>query len=128
MQTPLQITFRDMSPSEALESHIRSKADKLESIFSPIMGCHVTVEQPHKHKHQGRDFCVHLDLRVPGAELVVTHHRHEDAYVALRDSFDAAKRQLEDYARKLRGDVKHHESIRRERLEPATADTTEEEA
>jgi ribosome-associated translation inhibitor RaiA len=31
---------------------------------------------------------------------------HEDVYVAIRDAFDAAARQLEDHARKLRGDVK----------------------
>lgn len=107
MQTPLQITFRDMPHSDAMEAHIREKAAKLESFFSPIMACHVTVELPHKHKHQGRNFCVHVDLRVPGAELVVNHHRHEDAYIALRDAFDAAKRQLEDHHRRSRGS-KHH--------------------
>ncbi|HEV3242661.1 MAG TPA: hypothetical protein VGY14_05390 [Methyloceanibacter sp.] len=35
---------------------------------------------------------------------------HEDVYVAIRDSFDAAVRQLEDHARRLRGDVKSHAS------------------
>jgi len=29
------------------------------------------------------------------------HHAHEDVYVAIRDAFDAAKRQLEDYVRQL---------------------------
>lgn len=118
MQTPLQITFRDIPPSEALEGHIREKAAKLESFFSPIMGCHVTVEMPHKHKHQGKDFYVRIDLRVPGAALVVNHHHNEDAYVALRDAFDAAKRQLEDHHRKVRGNVKHHTPVR-EMPEPA---------
>lgn len=108
MQTPLQITFRDVPHSDAMEAHIREKAAKLESFFSPIMACHVTVELPHKHKHQGKRFCVHIDIHVPGSELVVNQHHHEDAYVALRDAFDAAKRQLENYARKLRGEVKHH--------------------
>lgn len=114
MQTQLQITFRDTPPSEALESHIREKVRKLESIFAHIQGCHVTVEQPHRHKHQGKHFCVHIDLRVPGSELVANQHHHEDPYVALRDAFDAAKRQLEDYASRLRGEVKHHENGRRE--------------
>ena len=112
MQTPLQITFRDMPHSDAMEAHIREKAQKLESHFSHIMGCHVTIEQPHKHKQQGKHFCVHIDVRVPGAELVANHHESEDAYIALRDAFDAARRQVEDYARKLRGEVKNHNGAR----------------
>ncbi len=111
MQTPLQITFRDVPHSDALEAHIREKAAKLESLFSPIMACHVKVELPHKHKHQGRTFCVSLDLRVPGAELVVNHHHHEDPYVALRDAFDAGRRQLEDHHHKVRLAVKHQAGV-----------------
>ncbi len=107
MHTPLQITFRDVPHSDAMEANIRERAAKLESLFSPIMACHVKVGLPHKHKHQGKNFCVSLDLRVPGAELVVNHHQHEDAYVALRDAFDAAKRQLEYHHHKVRGSVKH---------------------
>jgi ribosomal subunit interface protein len=113
MQTPLQITFRDMPHSDALESHIREKAAKLESHFSQITACHVTVEQPHKHKHQGKNFCVHISMHVPGADLVVNQHENEDAYVALRDAFDAAKRQVEEYARKLRGEVKQRNNTGR---------------
>ena len=107
MQTPLQITFHDVPHSDAMEAHIREKAAKLESLFSPIMACHVKVELPPKHKHQGRNFRVNLDLRVPGTEIVVNHHEHEDAYVALRDAFDAAKRQLEEHHQKVRSSVKH---------------------
>ncbi|MCA3130880.1 MAG: HPF/RaiA family ribosome-associated protein [Betaproteobacteria bacterium] len=120
MQTQLQITFRDTPHSDALENHIREKVRKLESIFDHIQGCHVTVEQPHRHKHQGKHFCVHIDLRVPGSELVANLHHHEDPYVALRDAFDAAKRQLEDYTQRLRGEVKRHDNGRRE---PAVEDT-----
>jgi hypothetical protein len=31
-----------------------------------------------------------------------------DPYVAVRDAFNVAQRRLEDYARRLRGDTKHH--------------------
>ncbi len=123
MQTPLQITFRDVDHSDAMETHIREKATKLESFFSPIMACHVNVEMPHKHKHQGKEFLVRIDLRVPGAELVVNHHRNQDAYVALRDAFDAAKRQLEDHHRKTR-DMKHNGG--RPNLAPPEPESAEE--
>ncbi len=111
MQQPLQITVRDFPHSEALDAHIRDKAAKLESLFPDIVGCRVVVELPHRHKHQGKPFNVRLEIKVPGDELVVNRDRHEDVYVALRDAFDAAKRQLEDYARKLRGAVKVHEPV-----------------
>jgi ribosomal subunit interface protein len=107
MQTELQITVRDMEHSPALDERIRAKVEKLERIYSPLMGCRVVAEAPHKHKHQGKHFSVRLDITVPGREIVVNREHDEDIYVALRDAFDAAKRQLEDYAAKRRGDVKN---------------------
>ena len=116
MQTPLQITFRDMEPSAAVEERIREKAGQLEQYHGNIISCRVMVEAPHGHKHQGKLFQVRIDLGVPDGELVVTHahhhkdHAHEDVYVAIRDAFDAMKRQLEDHARVRRGKVKQHEA------------------
>lgn len=109
MQRDIQITFHDIEHSDAVESHIREKVKKLEHFYPQLTGCTVTVEQASRHKHQGRLFNVRVDLRVPGNEIAVNRDQHEDVYVALRDAFDAARRQLEDYARVQRGDVKHHE-------------------
>jgi ribosomal subunit interface protein len=120
MQIPLQITIRDVEHSDALEAHIREKAKKLDEFFNHIMSCRVVVEVPHKHHHQGKQYNVRIDIGVAGGEIAVNRDHAEDVYVALRDAFDVAKRQLEDYARKLRGDVKTHE--------PKRAGTGEEEA
>ncbi len=108
MQTPIQITFHDVPRSDALEAHIRQKAEKLEEFHSRIISCRVTVEELRKHHQQGRQFRVRVDLRVPGKEIVANRDHHEDVYVALRDAFDAVKRQLEEVAREMRGDVKAH--------------------
>jgi ribosomal subunit interface protein len=116
MKSLLQITTRDVPHSEALENHIRQKAEKLETFYPNIMGCRVVVEIPHKHKHQGRAFNVRLDITVPGNELVVNREADEDVYVALRDAFNAAKRQLEDYGRRQRGEIKTHAPILRGRV------------
>ncbi|MFA6903802.1 MAG: ribosome-associated translation inhibitor RaiA [Gallionellaceae bacterium] len=119
MQLPMQITIRDMEHSEALETHIRQKVQKLDEFFKHIMSCRVVVEMPHKHHNQGKQFNVRIDIGVPGNEIVVNRDHSEDVYIALRDAFDAAKRQLEDYARKVRGDVKSPEpkrTIRRDNL------------
>lgn len=112
MQVPLQITIRDVDHSEALEARIRGKMEKLEEFFRHITSCRVVVEVPHKHHQHGKQFNVRIDIGVPGSEIVVNRDHAEDVYVALRDAFEAAKRQLEDYARRLRGDIKTHEPRR----------------
>ena len=43
-----------------------------------------------------------------GASIVANHAHHEDVNIALRDAFLAARRQVEEHARKLRGEVKSH--------------------
>ena len=113
MQLPVQVTFRYMEPSEAIEARVRERADELDRFYGRIMGCRVVVEAPHRRHHQGKLYHVRIDLTVPGGELAVTrapgqHHAHEDVYVAIRDAFDAARRQLEDYGRRQRGSVKAH--------------------
>jgi ribosomal subunit interface protein len=109
MEKPLQITIRGMEHSPAVDDHIREKADKLEQFYPHMIDCHVTVEKPHTHHRQGAQFDVRIDVRVPGRGEVVVNRKHaEDVYVALRDAFDAAKRQLEEHIRLQRWDVKVH--------------------
>lgn len=96
MQIPVQIVFDNVSHSEALESVILRKAHNLETVHPRLMRCQVSVAQPHRHKQQGNLFNVRLALHLPGDEIVVNHHAHEDVYVSLRDAFGAARRQLED--------------------------------
>jgi ribosomal subunit interface protein len=113
MHVPLQMTFRHLAPSEAIESKVREKAAKLERFSEHVTGCHVVVEAPHRRHHQGKLYHVSVDLTLPGGELVVNrepqqHHAHEDVFVAIRDAFDAAVRRLEDYTRRRRMDVKTH--------------------
>ncbi len=111
MQVPLEITFRNMPHSDAVEAKIREKTAKLEQFCDSIISCRVAVELGHHHQHQGNLFHVHIDLSIPGKHIVISrdHHdkqAHEDMYVALRDAFDAAKRQLEEHVRIQRGEVK----------------------
>lgn len=99
MTIPLDITFKGVEHSEALESKIRERADKLELHADRIQRCRVVVEAPHKHHQKGALYEVRIDVRIPGEELVVnrTGHRnpaHEDPYVAVRDAFDAMSNQL----------------------------------
>jgi ribosomal subunit interface protein len=108
MQVPLQISLHGIGQSDALYRAIREKAEKLDRYYDHIMSCRVVLELAGRHKRQGKQFSVRIDLKVPGGEIAVTKEHDEDVQVALRDAFDAARRQLEDYARVQRGDVKHH--------------------
>lgn len=113
MQLPLQIVFRDMDPSPAVEAAIRDRAEKLDRFFGRVVSCRVVIEAPHRHKHKGKLYQVRVELNVPRGDIAVTHsgpqnHAHEDVYVAVRDAFDAARRLLEDHARRLRDDTKKH--------------------
>ena len=113
MQMPLQISFHGMEPSPAIEARIREKAAKLERFCNRIVGCRVTVEAPHRHHRRGKLYNVRVDLSVPGKDVFVgssrpLNHAHEDVYVAIRDAFNAAGRQLQDHVRKAQGAVKVH--------------------
>lgn len=115
MQVPLQITFHDIDPSEAIEARIRERAAKLEEFCERIISCRVVVEAPHRRNNKGRLYSVRIDLTLPGAEIVVNrepqlNHAHEDVYVAIRDAFNAAQRRIQDYIRRRRGQVKAHEA------------------
>jgi ribosomal subunit interface protein len=108
MKMTPQITLKNVPHSEAVEAKIREKIGKLDQFSDRIMGCRVTVEESQRKQHQGKVFSVRIDITMPGKELVVNRIENEDLYVAIRDAFDAGKRQIEEHARKRRGDVKTH--------------------
>lgn len=108
MQIPVQITFRHMASSEALERHVREWAERLDKVFPNLTSCRVVIEEESAHKHQGNRYIVSLDIHAPGHEFAINRRRDEDAYVALRDAFAAAQRKLDDLSREMRGDVKTH--------------------
>ncbi|MDH5728703.1 MAG: HPF/RaiA family ribosome-associated protein [Gammaproteobacteria bacterium] len=111
MKLPLQITTRRLDLSKTAAAIIRSKAEKLERYYEDIMACRVMVETPHKHKQHGAMYNVRIDLTIPGAELVVRREPHQDIYIAIRDAFDAAKRQLLDNRARRRADLVRNNNI-----------------
>ncbi len=116
METPLQITGRNIELTDAIKSEIQQKAKKLDKFYDRIIRCRVVVESPHRHHHTGKFYNVFIEMTVPGAELVVKREPNKDLHVAIRDSFHAARRKLEDFARRQRGDVKHHEEVPHARI------------
>ncbi len=115
MIIPLQITFRQMETSPALEARIRELASRLDKFSGHIQRCHVIVEPLPGHSQQGGLYEFRIDMALPDREIAVRRASpadpsHQDPYVALRDAFRAARRRLQDYERRKRGDVKAHTS------------------
>jgi cold shock CspA family protein/ribosome-associated translation inhibitor RaiA len=114
MAIPIEITFRNMASSAAIETQLRDRAEGLERFCPGISACRVVIELAHRHHHHGKLFHVRIRVVAPGREIVVDrdpaeHHAHEDIAVAIHDAFDAARRRLEDHHRHLQGQVKAHE-------------------
>ena len=127
MSVPVQVTFRHMEPSDAVEQQIRERAADLERFYPRIIACHAVVDEDHRRHRHGKLFHISIDITVPGREIAVgrepaAHHAHEDCHVAIRDAFDAARRQLEDHVRRARGDVKAHEAAQMGRISSIISD------
>jgi len=102
MKLPLDISFQGVDRSDAVEDAVTRHAEKLDGIYPDIMRCRVSLILEEKHKSQGKQFNVRIDLTIPGRELVSNNERNEDIYVALRDAFKDVTRMLEDTVRKQR--------------------------
>lgn len=107
MHAPIEITFRGMASSPAVEAQVERWAGRLERSYDRIHRCAVTIEQPHRSHRSGRTFQVRVEIDVPEHRIVVSHDDGR-ARVAVADAFQAARRRLQDHARIRRGDVKQH--------------------
>lgn len=108
MTFPIQLAFHQMDRSDALDSAIRERAEKLAKFHPGITNVHVAVTQETRHSTKGRQFNVRLDVHVKGRSFAITQQGDEDAFVATRDAFDAAKRLLDSELDTARGFVKQH--------------------
>lgn len=111
MTLPVQITFRGMKRDLAIEAIVRRRSVSLGKFFPRLLACRVVIEAPHHRHRRGNLYHARVDAAVPGKELVARRHprehgSHADVRVAIRDAFNAARRELMDEARRRRGQVK----------------------
>jgi ribosomal subunit interface protein len=113
MEESLEIAFHNVESSAAVEAAIRERFAKLEKHYDRLVSCRVSVEALHRQHRTGNIFEVHIDMLVPGAELVVSkqpqkakqRYANPDVYTSIRDAFDAAERQLKRFKRQQREDL-----------------------
>ena len=108
MTFPTQITFHHMDHSPMLEQAITEKASRLGKFHPSITQLHVAVTSETRHSSTARVYKVRLDVHVKGKEYAITRHADEDAFIAARDAFDAARRVLDEDIDTRRGIVKQH--------------------
>jgi ribosome-associated translation inhibitor RaiA len=124
MDIPLELSFHNMQPSDALKAAVQKHVSKLDGLGAHLVGCRVVIEMPHKNHRPGQNIPdVHIVLRVPGKELVVSRELAHaanrktptDAYSVLDAAFAAAQGQLKEHRRIVQGDVKYKERSAEER-------------
>ncbi len=114
MTVPLQITFRDLPSSVAVEAQIRERTEHLEQVFDRLTSCRVIVEGRHRPQRAGRVAHLCIELTLPGKTITIGRggapefEAHDDVFVAVRTAFDAARRQLDRHVRRRRGEIKSH--------------------
>jgi len=112
MRIPLEISYREVEKSDALELLIREKAAKLEEIQEDIVSCRIAVEKVQEHQRSGSPYRVRIVTRIPpGKELVVNREPgegdpSEQLKTAVNKAFDAMRRQVRKQKEKQLGEVK----------------------
>ncbi|MEQ1728990.1 MAG: HPF/RaiA family ribosome-associated protein [Vicinamibacterales bacterium] len=132
MPTPITVTFPRTTASPWLEEEVHERVERLKVLFKDILSCRVVVDIPHRRHQKGNRFSVRIELAVPGEDLAITRDANvhgvvkdsdeaswskrfdveaarRDIRLVLADAFDAAKRQLRDYAQVRRREVKRHD-------------------
>jgi ribosome-associated translation inhibitor RaiA len=104
-----QVTFRGLAPSQSIVDTVWRRASKLGVVAPQIKGCHVVIEASARgsQRHVVYRVVVHMNGGAAADRRNTRHASADNVYVALRDAFDAARRQLEQRSRHPRGDGAH---------------------
>ena len=112
MQKPLELTFRDIEKSDAIESLVLERVERLEQFCDNITSCHVVIEQPQEHQSTGNPYKVMIEVRIPPNKNLVVRRdpgegeMHDPLDVVVRDAFTAMERQVKKTMDLQRDDVK----------------------
>lgn len=108
MKVPLEVTYRDVDKTVALETLVNEKMAKLERLCDYIGSCQIAIEKINDRPKAGSPYRVRIDITVPpGHEIVADSHPNEgNQYVevdtVIRDAFSMAERQLKELTRRQR--------------------------
>ena len=107
MTNDFQVVFHNIDQSDAIMEAVNKRISKLERYCDQIITARVVLDSPHNNHHKGKVYKVGLEIHTSQKEVIVNqeqhdNHAHEDLYVAIRDAFNAAERQLKSVDKKHR--------------------------
>lgn len=107
MKLPLEIAVRGPTLPPGVKEEVEAHAARLNRFYDRIMRSRVTLEA-RGHRAGRPAWTLRVVLTVPDGTIIVNRQKGENLPEALRETFDAATRRLEDYVRRRRGQVKVH--------------------
>lgn len=113
MQTPIQIEFEDVPGSPNIREAVNRHLADLEKRYERVTACRIVVRGPGERHQTGGQYQVSIRLALPdGREVSVARtpnadERYADLTFAVDNAFKRARRQLQDRAQIMRGEVKH---------------------
>ena len=114
MTNEFQIVYHNIDQTEAISEAVQKRIEKLERYCDHIINGRVVLDCPHNNHHKGKVYSVGVEIHTPALEVRVNqdqhdNHAHEDLYVAIRDAFNVAERQLKSVDKKHRATPLHQE-------------------
>jgi hypothetical protein len=102
---PCQITFSGLLASEPPRAEVHAWLEKLNPLTASMTAGQVLIEAVDRGRKE-RQYRVRMELTMPTGVVVVDYDHpnngpHEDVYVAIRNAFRAARRQLETHFRTM---------------------------
>lgn len=107
MKPVVDVIYRDLDSSAALNEVISKKAEKLHRFTDQIIHSRVVLDTPHNHKHKGKQYRASIELDVKGGSVAVVRD-DESIHVAVRDAFLTAERKIKQLNAKTRDTRQTH--------------------
>ena len=101
MKHAVDVVYRDLDSSAALNEIITKKLEKLSRYTDQIVHSRVVLDVPLNHKHKGKQFRASIELDIKGHPVAITQD-DESIHVAVRDAFSSAERKVKQLAARQR--------------------------
>lgn len=101
MKSAVDVVYRDLTSSAALNETITKKIEKLNRFTDQIIHSRIVLDTPHNHKHKGKQFRASLEIDLKGSPIAITQD-NESIHLAVRDAFITAERKIKQYSARQR--------------------------
>jgi cold shock CspA family protein len=106
---PLRIVVHNTTLDPDARADVRGRVDHLGRFYPRIQSCRVTIDAPQRRRRTDRLlYGIRLVLTVPQGQIAIARQPRRTLTTALDEAFQAARRRLQDHARRLRGAQKAH--------------------